>query len=219
VAQLVARLARSRSARDLRVGATGAVLSAELLAAAGHRRGAKDARRAGSDMAARAASLPAEGRAEAMAALDRIAERLATASPTWTWDGHDASANAALLLDVAGVLVAEAGGPGEQVLELASVVPDAWLGQGWEVHDLPSAYGTVSYAVRWHGDRPALLWDLVADPDAPPTRLTIPGLDPTWSTTEPKGEALLGPVAIPEAPPANGVTTPVVVGPRPAGLR
>jgi hypothetical protein len=31
--------------------------------------------------------------------------------------------------------------------------------------------------------------------------LTAPGLDPSWSTTDPRGEALLGPVPPPPAPP------------------
>ena len=219
VAELIASLGRSRSSRDLRLGAAAAPTAAELLAAAGHRRGAKDARRAGSAMADRAAALPVAGPADATAARDRLAEQLATASATWTWDGHDLSANAALLLEVADLLVAETGGLGERVLELARVVPEAWLGQGWEVHDLPTAYGLVSYAVRWHGDRPALLWDLVVEPGEPPTRLTVPGLDPTWSSTDAKGEALLGPVAVPEQALAAGVTMPVTLGPRPAGLR
>ena len=47
-------------------------------------------------------------------------------------------------------------------LALSPGVPDAWLGQGWEVHDLPTAEGRLSYAIRWHGDRPALLWELRA---------------------------------------------------------
>jgi len=42
--------------------------------------------------------------------------------------------------------------------------------------------------VRWHGDRPALLWE------APPgARVTAPGLDPTWSSDAASGEVLLGP--------------------------
>jgi len=88
-------------------------------------------------------------------------------------------------------------------LALASAVPDAWRGQGWEVHDAPTAHGRLSYAVRWHGERPALLWELEPHPGAGsgngvaapgPVRLTAPGLDPAWSSTEPKGEALLAPV-------------------------
>lgn len=77
-------------------------------------------------------------------------------------------------------------------LALAASVPAGWRGQGWEVHDAPTPAGRLSYAVRWHGERPALLWHLEPhDPTAPPTRLSAPGLDPTWSSTEARGEALL----------------------------
>ncbi len=97
---------------------------------------------------------------------------------------------------------------------LSGHVSDSWLGQGWEVHDLPTGSGRLSYAVRWHGDRPALLWELEPWPGEPPVELTIPGLDPTWSSTQPSGEALLAPVAIPERA-ADGVTTAVELGRKP----
>ena len=50
---------------------------------------------------------------------------------------------------------------------LSTVVPDAWLGQSWEAQDLPTAEGRLGFAVRWHGDRPALLWELVPHPGSP----------------------------------------------------
>jgi hypothetical protein len=79
-------------------------------------------------------------------------------------------------------------------LALCTVWPAAWLGQGLEVHDAPTGFGRCSFAVRWHGERPALLWDVDGAPAA--FRLTVPGLDPAWSATDPKGEALLAaPVA------------------------
>jgi hypothetical protein len=85
-------------------------------------------------------------------------------------------------------------------LALLPLVPPAWLGQSVDVHELPTAAGRLSFAVRWHGARPALLWELdahdtLAD-DAPPVVITAPGLDPGWSTTEAKGEALLSAPAI-----------------------
>jgi hypothetical protein len=70
----------------------------------------------------------------------------------------------------------------------------------------------LSYAVRWHGERPALLWELVGRHGAAtPVRLTAPGLDRSWSTTAPKGEALLSPVALPEKAPRRGITIPVTI--------
>jgi hypothetical protein len=90
-----------------------------------------------------------------------------------------------------------------------SLLPDGWYGQGWEVHDAPTEFGRLSYAVRWHGDRVAVLWELEPHPGQGPVRLRAPGFDPHWSSTEAKGEALLGPVvppgAAPEPPAAAGV--------------
>jgi hypothetical protein len=67
-----------------------------------------------------------------------------------------------------------------------------WLGQPLAVHDAPLRTGPISFAIRWHGARPALLWD------APPGLvLTVPALDPSWSTAARAGETLL---AAPPAP-------------------
>ena len=40
--------------------------------------------------------------------------------------------------------------------------------------------------MRWHGARPALLWDAPAG-----VELRVPALDPAWSSSEAAGEALL----------------------------
>ncbi|MCB1031417.1 MAG: hypothetical protein KDA95_08755, partial [Acidimicrobiales bacterium] len=52
--------------------------------------------------------------------------------------------------------------------------------------------------IRWHGQRPALLWDLQPHDDLGPVTLRTPSLDPEWSTTELRGETLLAEVAPPE---------------------
>jgi hypothetical protein len=131
-------------------------------------------------------------------------------------DGHHGWAAADFLSFVRALLVSEVTAPGAGGLALASAVPETWFGQGWEVHDAPTAHGRLSYAVRWHGERPALLWELephadaarhgndagggTGGPDGPgAVRLTAPGLDPRWSSTERKGEALLAPVVTPIA--------------------
>lgn len=67
---------------------------------------------------------------------------------------------------------------------LAVVAPADRRGN-WEIHDLPTGFGAASVALRWHGDRPALLWEHTAP------RLTAPGFDSTWSDDRPRGEALL----------------------------
>jgi len=163
--------------------------------------------------------------------LDRLAWMLDAATSTWTWpeaihprleggcmgDGHHGWAAAELLTFVRDLLVREVDG-GDDVdggLALSSLVPDDWYGQGWEVHDAPTAHGRLSYAVRWHGDRVALLWDLAAHDGVGAVRLTAPGFDAAWSTTDRKGEALLGPVPAPAAARAE-VAEPVVVAAAPA---
>ena len=134
-------------------------------------------------------------------ALERLQWMLQAATPTYAWpeaihpqlgggcmgDGQHGWAAADFLSLVRDVLVRESG----DGLDLCSLLPDDWLGQDVEVHDAPTHYGRCSFAVRWHGDRPALLWDVkVRDGIAPP-RLRVPGLDPTWSSRAPAGETLL----------------------------
>jgi len=127
-------------------------------------------------------------------ALDRLSWLLDVATPTWTWQGHDGREVAGFLSLVRNLLVRELpagdddGVPG---LAVCSLLPDSWLGQGFEVHDAPTQVGSMSYAVRWHGARPALLWELAPHDGIDTVRLTAPGLDPGWSTVERTGEVLL----------------------------
>jgi len=117
-----------------------------------------------------------------------IRTRLASASSTFTWpDGP-----APLLGSVRDLLVgAGVRTSNEDSAALLVELPVEWRGQSLEVHDAPTRVGRVSYAVRWHGARPALLWECER-----PIRLSAPGLDRAWSTTESRGETLLA------APPA-----------------
>lgn len=113
--------------------------------------------------------------------------------------GADASSSARFLVESRRFLLDDTE-PG--LLRLLTRFPDAWLGQDLEVHRLPTSAGTLSFALRWHGPRPALLWELDA---AVPATLVV-GLDPSWADERPAGEALLGPVE-----PAGGL--PKVVAP------
>jgi hypothetical protein len=82
------------------------------------------------------------------------------------------------------------------------------------VHDLATTFGRLSYAIRWHGERPALLWELVPHDGVGGVRLTTPALDPSWSSTEAAGEALLAKVPVPERPrERRGLTIPVTIEP------
>jgi hypothetical protein len=77
---------------------------------------------------------------------------------------------------------------------LGAGIPRRWLGSNFEVHGIPTGpRSSVSYAVRWHGDRPAVLWEQQGDPQ----RLTSPAAGPGWSTLEPSGEALWAAAAAP----------------------
>jgi hypothetical protein len=213
VASLVAKLGRAGTPEELRLGAIASTGAAGLLASAGQAKGAEDVRRAGAKMAAQSTAPPP---APAPTGVEPLLGLLDKASPTWTWvgpdDSHALAVGAALLVGVRLLLCAETVGT-PAGLVLLSHPPDSWLGQGIEVHGMPTASGTLSYAVRWHGDRPALLWELEPWPGSAPVRLTC-GLDASWSSTEASGEALLAPVPIPEAP-LGGVTTAVELGRKP----
>ncbi len=115
---------------------------------------------------------------------------------------------AAELRNLAGRLVR----PSTDGLDLLVAMPDTWLGQPIEVHGLATPLGRLSLAVRWHGERPALLWELephpLPRPRVDPVVLRVPSLDRAFSTTEPSGEALLAAPAgwVPSgaAPPVEG---------------
>jgi hypothetical protein len=127
------------------------------------------------------------------------------AEAEWAWRGLSLSARRAarrragpldestpggLLSSVRRALVRD-----ERGIELAPDLPPAWWGQDFEVHDAPTRAGRLSYAVRWHGARAALLWE-VTEPAADLV-IRAPKLDPTWTTTEPAGDALLTPASTP----------------------
>lgn len=80
--------------------------------------------------------------------------------------------------------------------------PQGWAGEHFEVYGLPNGVGgTISYAVRWHGARPAVLWEQTE----PATTVTAPALAPDWASTDVKGETLWPePVGLLPPPPAEG---------------
>lgn len=139
--------------------------------------------------------------------MSRIAWMLDMASPTWGWpqvihprtkggtsgQGHHGATTAMFLSLVRFLLIRDV--PGS--LSLCPVWPRSWLGEGVEVHGAPTSAGRISFAVRWHGARPALLWELEPHEGVGPVTISIPGLDPSWSTDQLSGDTLLAPVPIP----------------------
>jgi hypothetical protein len=92
-------------------------------------------------------------------------------------------------LDGAGVLASTRTALVRETQAVIDILPGfrpEWLGQSIAAHDVPLRNGRCSFAVRWHGARPALLWDV-----PPGTRVRAPMLDPLWSSTKPSSEALL----------------------------
>ena len=68
-------------------------------------------------------------------------------------------------------------------------IDKSWLGVNFECHKLlASPEHLISYAVRWHGEKPALLWEI----DGPVgTKVAVSAIDRTFSSTEMRGETLL----------------------------
>jgi hypothetical protein len=113
--------------------------------------------------------------------------------------------SALLLLAVRRAVVDEPGGTGGPVALLSA--PDiAWSGAAIEGHRVPIAGGEVAFGVRWHGERPALLWDLDTTTVSP--GVTCPAFDPSWSDQATRGEALLA--ATPGWRPGHGLMSPQV---------
>jgi hypothetical protein len=77
-----------------------------------------------------------------------------------------------------------------------SILPgfdEPMLGQPIDVRNLPTPFGRLSYAVRWHGERPAVLWECVAihdDQDPSALKLVAPVFG-HWSGSGERGETLL----------------------------
>lgn len=98
-------------------------------------------------------------------------------------------------------------------LVILPVWSDSWFGSPVEAHGLRTRWGVASFALRWHGERPALLWEVIpgsgVDPTGAGPQFTAPGLDPSWSATGWTGEALLapmGPVVVAGQPEAASST-------------
>jgi len=145
-------------------------------------------------LTAAAAAISAGGRE----GIELLFRALVQTSPTLTFDDHGEPhdlVSAALLLDAVRTLLVHEVDDG---LELLPVFPQRWYGGALDVHAAPTFHGRLSYALRWHGTRPALLWELDRRDESRSVRISVPGLDPAWATTAARGEALLAEVVPPD---------------------
>lgn len=71
---------------------------------------------------------------------------------------------------------------------LPEVLPE-WLGRPVDVRGFGTLWGRISFSVRWHGRRAALLWERIGSYDD--VELRCAGIDPSWSSVERQGETLL----------------------------
>ena len=192
VAGPVAKAAH-RTAKDGLPGTAAALRAAADLLVAAHQ----------PEAAAAVVALPAARPAQPARPVEPLHELVAV-DPEGGAAGLRYAGPAALLLARVrpGLVDDASGGAAGPLLDLFAGFPPGWLGQSIEVHEAPTRFGPVSCALRWHGARPALLWDLqVPEGRSLPVGLTLraSALDPSWSTTEPRGDALLAE----PAPPPN----------------
>lgn len=114
----------------------------------------------------------------------------ALAGSTWSWNddgcGDSPHARAAIAVGLRSLCVASF----DDVIDMLPGMSSSWLGQSVRVSRVQTPAGSLSFALRWHGARPALLWEIVGDPK-PGFTLTCSSIDPSFRTTELSGEALL----------------------------
>jgi hypothetical protein len=131
------------------------------------------------DAAARIAH--AAGDRRALADLRALRARLRRSPPDGSFDMVRQGSSAGRFVDAVESALALDGAL------LPAGVPPRWLGVDFEVHGLPTGAGsTVSFALRWHGERPAVLWEQAGEA----ITLRSPAIDPAWTTSAPTGEAL-----------------------------
>lgn len=170
----------------VRMGADAVDLVPEIAAVA--ERLGKSARTCGLDwagavgLAAAARAFAAADEAKAAADVEALTARLGGAGAPAPSDAP----NGILFVPWLEQRLARPSSHGTCVL-LPEGFPASWLGANWEVHQLPAGpRSTVSFALRWHGERPALLWEISGDPVA----LAGGAHAPEWRSEGVSGEAL-----------------------------
>ncbi len=119
-------------------------------------------------------------------APDKLAELTANLDKRGVWPGAQMQSSVHYVRALRAVVVDDTGAE----LRLLPDLPVSWRGRTIDVFGLAVANGTVSFGLRWHGPRPALFWEANLAPEAP-VSIRVPGIDPTFVTSEHEGEALL----------------------------
>lgn len=114
----------------------------------------------------------------------------AEAGTTWRWGrngcGDSPHARADLLIGLRAMCLDTSG----DSIDVLPGMTRSWRGQNLRVARFPTPAGRLSYALRWHGPRAALLWEIEGD-SAIPVQLTCRAIDPSFETSDRTGEALL----------------------------
>ena len=117
-------------------------------------------------------------------------EGLANAQATYAFASkqrlQDPLASALFLLAVRRSFITEPAGTTPKVAIFEGFSP-LWFNVPVEVKNMPVHKGTIGYVIRWHGDRPAVLWEGKVSTEV---TFTAPKLNVDWESTENVGEAL-----------------------------
>ncbi|MGI9577954.1 MAG: hypothetical protein ACR2OH_07135, partial [Microthrixaceae bacterium] len=166
--------------------------------AASSRRGNPEATDSEGSTFARARAERDMARDGSSAGIEGLAERIPPRRESGITDatggsgvlGCDAAELAETRLALLDVFVRDAAnGP-----EILAVWPEVWAGNTVEAHGIRTAWGTVSFGLRWHGERAAVLWEVlpsIGGGEAAGPVVRVPGLDPEFAGTGWSGEGLL----------------------------
>lgn len=87
-------------------------------------------------------------------------------------------------------------------IELLAGWDEVWFEKPIEINHIATRLGSVSFALRWSGNRPILLWEIEpatgVERDLHDPIITAPVLDPHWHAHGWIGEAMLGTVEVSE---------------------
>lgn len=125
---------------------------------------------------------------------DPLVALRASAGSSWRWPraacGDSPHVRAQLAIALAGWCRRVTASDQHYNIDLLPGMRRDWYGQGMRFSGLPVAGSGLSCALRWHGARPALLWEFDSGvPDG--YQLTCTALDPEFVSTQASGEVLL----------------------------